>query len=67
MAFGLIAGLSTPPVQSAVRTIYPKLVNARQLTALFSLDASLQEIIWILAPVVITIVATQVGTVPACC
>ncbi len=65
MLFGLIAGLSTPPVQSAVRTIYPKLVNARQLTALFSLDASLQEIIWILAPVVITLVATQIGTVPA--
>lgn len=64
MVFGLIAGLSTPPVQSAVRTIYPKLVNSRQLTPLFSLDASLQEIIWILAPVVITIVATQAGTVP---
>ncbi|RLK48901.1 MFS transporter [Microbacterium telephonicum] len=63
MALGFIAGMSTPPVQSAVRTIYPKLVNSRQLTPLFSLDASLQEIIWILAPVVITIVATQAGTV----
>ncbi|MFF7293345.1 MFS transporter [Microbacterium sp. NPDC008134] len=62
MALGLIAGLSTPPVQSAVRTIYPKLVNSKQLTPLFSLDASLQEIIWILAPVVITLVSTQVGT-----
>ncbi len=65
MVLGLLAGLSTPPVQSAVRTIYPKLVNSRQLTALFSLDASLQEIIWILAPVVITLVATQIGTVQA--
>jgi MFS family permease len=63
MVLGLVAGLSTPPVQSAVRTIYPKLVNSRQLTPLFSLDASLQEIIWILAPVLITIVSTQVGTV----
>ncbi|MFT4279721.1 MFS transporter [Microbacterium sp.] len=63
MFFGLVAGLSTPPVQSAVRTIYPKIVNSRQLTPLFSLDASLQEIIWILAPVLITIVATQAGTV----
>jgi len=62
MTFGLVAGLSTPPVQSAVRTIYPKLVNSSQLTPLFSLDASLQEIIWILAPVVITLVSTQVGT-----
>ena len=62
MFFGLIAGLSTPPIQSAVRTIYPKLVNSSQLTPLFSLDASLQEIIWILAPVVITLVSTQIGT-----
>jgi MFS family permease len=65
MALGAIAGLATPPVQSAVRTIYPKMVNSRHLTPLFSLDASLQEIIWIVAPVVITLVATQVGTVPA--
>ncbi|MFJ4046809.1 MFS transporter [Microbacterium sp. NPDC089987] len=62
MVFALLAGLSTPPVQAAVRTIYPKLVNAGQLTPLFSLDASLQEIIWIVAPVVITVVSTQVGT-----
>jgi MFS family permease len=62
MAFGMVAGLATPPIQAAVRTIYPKLVNSSQLTPLFSLDASLQEIIWILAPVVITLVSTQVGT-----
>ncbi|KQZ83302.1 MFS transporter [Microbacterium sp. Root166] len=65
MALGFVAGLSTPPIQSAARTIYPKLVTSKQLTPLFSLDASLQEIIWIVAPVVITLVATQVGTVPA--
>lgn len=65
MVLGLVCGLSTPPVQSAVRTIYPKMVTSRQLTPLFSLDASLQEIIWIIAPVLITFVATQVGTVPA--
>jgi len=65
MVLGLIAGLLTPPVQSAVRTIYPKMVNSRQLTPLFSFDASLQEVIWIVAPVVITLVATQVGTVQA--
>lgn len=62
MALGLIAGLSTPPIQSAARTIYPKLVNSRQLTPLYSLDASLQEIIWVIAPVAITFMATQVGT-----
>jgi MFS family permease len=63
MLVGLIAGLSYPPVQPAVRTIYPKMVNSRQLTPLFSLDASAQEIIWIAGPVVVTFVATQVSSV----
>ncbi|WP_139417810.1 MFS transporter [Agromyces laixinhei] len=63
MTVGLVAGLANPPVQPAVRTIYPKMVNSRQLTPLFSLDASAQEIIWVVGPVVTTFVATQIGTV----
>lgn len=63
LAVGLVAGLSTPPVQPAVRTIYPKMVNSRQLTPLFSLDASAQEVIWVVGPVVTTFVSTQIGTV----
>ncbi len=62
MIAGLLAGLSYPPVQPAVRTIYPKMVNSRQLTPLFSLDASAQEIIWIAGPVVVTFIATQIST-----
>ncbi|GAA4180335.1 MFS transporter [Gryllotalpicola koreensis] len=58
-----VAGLATPPVQPAVRTIYPKLVTSQLLTPLFSLDASAQEIIWIAGPVVVTFVSTQVSTV----
>jgi MFS family permease len=60
-----VSGLATPPVQPAVRTIYPKLVTSQLLTPLFSLDASAQEIIWIAGPVVVTFVATQVSTVLA--
>lgn len=63
LAVGFIAGLSMPPIQPAVRTIYPKLVNSKQLTPLFSLDASAQEIIWVVGPVVATFVAIQVSTV----
>lgn len=62
MVIALVGGLATPPVQPAVRTIYPKLVNSRLLTPLFSLDASAQEIIWIAGPVVITFIATQIST-----
>jgi len=62
MLVGGIGGLATPPVQPAVRTIYPKMVNSRQLTPLFSLDASAQEIIWVLGPVITTFIAVQLGT-----
>jgi len=65
MLVGLIAGLSNPPIQPAVRTIYPKLVNSNQLTPLYSLDASAQEIIWIAGPVIATLVATQASPVLA--
>ena len=65
MLVGLLAGLSTPPIQPAVRTIYPKMVNSTQLTPLFSLDASAQEIIWIAGPVITTFVAVQISTVLA--
>jgi MFS family permease len=60
---GLVAGLTTPPIQPAVRTIYPKMVNSTQLSPLFSLDASAQEIIWVLGPVVATLVSIQVSSV----
>ncbi len=62
MAIGFVGGLSTPPIQPAVRTIYPKLVNSRQLTRLFSLDASAQEIIWVAGPVITTVVAVQISS-----
>jgi len=62
MVIGFVGGLSTPPIQPAVRTIYPKMVNSRQLTALFSLDASAQEIIWVAGPVITTFVAVQISS-----
>ena len=63
MGVALVAGLTMPPIQPAVRTIYPKMVNSKQLTPLFSLDASAQEIIWVVGPVITTFVSTQIGTV----
>jgi len=65
MVVGLIAGLSNPPVQPAVRTIYPKMVNSKQLSPLFSLDASAQEIIWVAGPVIATFLAIQISTTTA--
>lgn len=63
LVVGAICGLSFPPVQPAVRTLYPKLVESTQLSRLFSLDASAQELIWVAGPVVITLIAGQVSPV----
>ena len=65
VVIGFLGGLAVPPVQPAVRTIYPKMVTSAQLTPLFSLDASAQELIWVAGPVITTFVATQIGTVEA--
>ncbi|MBL5972985.1 MAG: MFS transporter [Candidatus Leucobacter sulfamidivorax] len=60
--FSLLIGLTTPPIMPAVRAIYPKLVPDRQVTALFSLDATAQEIIWVVGPVLAVFVSTQIST-----
>jgi MFS family permease len=65
VVIGFIGGLSTPPIQPAVRTIYPKVVTAKQLTPLFALDASAQELIWVVGPVITTFLAVQISTVVA--
>lgn len=61
--FGLAAGAGflTPPVQPAARTIYQRLVAPGDLPTLLALDASLQEIIFVIAPVAITVVCAQFG------
>lgn len=58
---GFVGGFLFPPIQPAVRTIYPKMVTSKQLTPLFSVDASAQELIWVAGPVVTTFLAIQVS------
>lgn len=45
-ALAAIGGAAMPPVIPAVRTLYPVMAPQRMLTALFNLDAALQELIW---------------------
>lgn len=66
-SLAFLVGLTTPPVTPAVRTLYPKLVPGNQLSALFSLDAAAQELIWVLGPVVAVFVSSQFGTTAGLC
>jgi len=61
---GLMIGLTQPPIQTAARTIYPGITPKKLLGRLFSLDATAQEIIWVVGPVVITLIAAQFGNLP---
>ncbi|WIB77945.1 MFS transporter [Curtobacterium sp. MCPF17_002] len=52
-----LGGLTVPPVAQAVRAFYPSLVPSTMLAALFSIDASAQEVIWTLGPLLATVLA----------
>jgi MFS family permease len=58
---GLLLGLSLPPIQPAARAVYPSIVPKRQIQSLQALDASVQELIWILGPVITVTIATQLS------
>jgi MFS family permease len=62
IALALVVGLTSPPIQTAARTIYPTLVKKKDLAAVYSLDATSQELIWVIGPVLATVLAAQVNT-----
>jgi MFS family permease len=60
---GLLAGASIPPIMSVLRALYPQMVPPEILRALFALDITAQELIWIAGPVIATFLASAVSTV----
>jgi MFS family permease len=62
IGLALVVGLTSPPIQTAARTIYPTLVKKKELPAVYSLDATSQELIWVIGPVLATVLAAQFNT-----
>lgn len=62
LALGFLVGASVPPIMPAVRAFYPHLVPRRVLPALFALDTTAQELIWIGGPVVATLLTAVFST-----
>lgn len=65
LVLAFVGGAAIPPVIPTVRTLYPQLAPPRLLNGLFSLDAALQEVIWVIGPVLITLLVSLFGTGPA--
>lgn len=62
MGLGFLIGASVPPLLPAVRTLYPQMVPGEGLRALFALDTTAQELIWVIGPVAATFLASSVST-----
>src|SRR4051812_12413254 len=52
-AVAAAVGLSSPPVVSVVRGLWPRLLEAEQAQAIYGLEASAQELIFITGPAIV--------------
>jgi MFS family permease len=53
VALAVVSGVARPPLDAAMRALWPRLVASERLRAAYSLDATLQELIWILGPLML--------------
>jgi MFS family permease len=65
MGLGLLVGASVPPLMPVVRALYPHIVPRDAVRALFALDTTAQELIWVIGPVAVTfLVAAASSALP---
>jgi len=58
----VLIGASVPPLIPVCRALYPLMVPREGVRALFALDTTAQELIWVIGPVAATIIASAVST-----
>lgn len=54
-ALAAVAGLTRPPIEAALRALWPRLVPPAQLDAAYALDSTVQELIWIAGPLLLAV------------
>jgi len=52
-ALAVVAGLSRPPMEAALRAMWPRLVPAAEVASAYALDSTAQELIWIGGPLLL--------------
>ncbi|MGV0743544.1 MFS transporter [Mycolicibacterium sp. XJ870] len=62
MTLGVLIGASVPPLMPVVRALYPKMVTGEGVRALFALDTTAQELIWVIGPVAATFLVSAAST-----
>src|SRR5207248_2446746 len=61
LALAAAAGASSPPVVSVVRGLWPRLLPAEAAQAVYGLEATAQELIFIVGPALVAVVAAALG------
>jgi predicted MFS family arabinose efflux permease len=59
------AGLTVPPVVAVVRGLWPRLFGAEEAQALYGLEATAQELIFIVGPALVAVLAALAGAASA--
>jgi MFS family permease len=62
MGLGVLVGASVPPVMPVVRALYPQMLPRDGVRAVFALDTTAQEVIWVVGPVVAMTLSTVAST-----
>lgn len=61
LAVAVLSGLSSPPVVAVVRGLWPRILDPVQAQAVYGLEASLQEIVFIAGPALVALIAAAAG------
>ena len=61
LVLGIVAGVSSPPVVSVVRGLWPRLLEPELAQVVYGLEATAQELVFISGPALVAIVAGLVG------
>lgn len=56
-----VGGLTRPPLESAMRAAWPWLVADEELDLAYSLDSTLQELVWIAGPLMLSLLLVIAG------
>jgi predicted MFS family arabinose efflux permease len=62
LAVALVAGMATPPVAPAVRSLWPRLVTGTDSEALYAVDSTLQELTFVVGPALVAVIGAAAGT-----
>ena len=61
LVLAVAAGVSSPPVVSVVRGLWPRMLDREQAQVVFGLEATAQELIFISGPAIVALVAGLAG------